>query len=316
LNTVPVDAAQDPAPQSTSLVSVVTPSYNQGLFIEQTILSVLEQDYPAIEYLVMDGGSTDQTLDVLRKYSNRLAFVSEKDRGQAHAVNKGFRRASGEILAFLNSDDTYLPGAVSAAVKGLQARPDAPFLYGDAYHIDEDGRILNRYPTEPFSSSRLGDTCFICQPAVFIRRSALDKAGYLDEALNYCLDYELWIRLSRLAEPVYLNRYLANSRLYKSTKTLSQRRQAHWDIARMWKRLDGRVPTTWTFGLAFAILETRLRLDRTRPIRNAVFILTLSTLSTWLFLYLNKAITPEERQQIRHWVGLVVKGAGKAVLKA
>jgi len=316
LSAVPAGCVQNPTLASTPLVTVVTPSYNQGRFIEQAILSVLDQDYPAIEYLVMDGGSSDQTLDVLRKYSKRLAFVSEKDRGQAHAVNKGFRRASGEILAFLNSDDKYLPGAVSAAVKGLQAQPDAPFLYGEAYHIDEDGRILDRYPTEPFSCSRLADTCFICQPTVFIRKGALDEAGYLDETLNYCLDYELWIRLSRLAEPVYLTRYLANSRLHKTTKTFGQKRQVHWEIARMLKRLNGRVPTTWTFGLALVILETRLCLDRTKPIQNAVFILALSTLSTWLCLYLNQRIRREERQQIRHWVGLVIKGAGKAILKA
>ncbi len=316
LGTAPAGGVQNPTPASTPLVTIVTPSYNQGRFIEQAILSVLEQDYPAIEYLVMDGGSGDQTIDILRGYSKRLAFVSEKDRGQAHAVNKGFRRASGEILAFLNSDDKYLPGAVSAAVKALQAQPDAPFLYGEAHHIDEAGRILDRYPTEPFSCSRLTETCFICQPTVFIRKGALDKAGYLDEALNYCLDYELWIRLSRLAEPVYLTRYLAHSRLYRATKTLSQRRQVHWEIARMLKRLNGRVPTTWTFGLAHVILDTRLRLDRTKPIQNAAFILALTALSTWLCLYLNQRITREEGQQIRYWVGLVVKGAGKAILKA
>jgi glycosyltransferase involved in cell wall biosynthesis len=292
------------------LVTIVTPSFNQGRFVERTILSVLEQDYPLIEYLVMDGGSTDQTLEILQKYSNRLAFVSEKDRGQAHAINKGFMRAHGDILAFLNSDDTYLPGAVSAAVEGLQGNRGAPFLYGEAHSIDEAGEILDRYPTEPFSFERLHETCFICQPAVFVARSAIEQAGYLDEDLNYCLDYEWWIRLSRLGQPAYIKKYLANTRVYATTKTLGQRRQFHWEIARMWKRVEGRVPSAWVFALAHAIIEVRFKLDRTKPRQDAVFVLALSALSTWLFFHLNQEIQREEAQQILGWVRAALRSAG------
>jgi glycosyltransferase involved in cell wall biosynthesis len=297
------------------LVTIVTPSYNQGRFIEETILSVLTQDYPAIEYLVMDGGSTDETLEILKKYSGRLEFVSEKDRGQSHAINKGFRRARGEILAFLNSDDTYLPGAVRAAVKSLCAAPEAPFLYGEGYHIDERGRILDRYPTEGFSYERFHDTCFVCQPTVFIRRTALEIAGYLDENLHYCMDYELWIRLAKVGRPVHIDRSLANSRLHAATKTMGQRRACHWEIAQMWKRLERAVPTNWVFGLAHAIVETRLKLNRSKPAQNASFVLILSLLSTLLFLRFNHGLRREESARIREWLGSVFRGAGRLLLK-
>lgn len=290
------------------LVTIVTPSFNQGRFIEQTMLSVLGQDYPFLEYLVIDGGSTDETLCILQNYSDRLIYVSEKDRGQAHAINKGFRRARGDILAFLNSDDTYLPGAVSAAVQALLENPGSPFLYGEAYSIDECGRILDRYPTEPFSAERLLDTCFICQPTVFIPRWAVEKAGYLDEDLNYSLDYELWIRLSRLGQPAYVTKYLANTRVYATTKTLGQRRQCHWEIARVLRRFTGRVPRAWVFALAHAIIETRFHLDRTKPAQNTLFTMTLCVLSTWLFFYLNQEIKREEGRQIVEWLTSVLRG--------
>jgi hypothetical protein len=301
---------------SHPLVTIVTPSYNQGRYVEETILSVLSQDYPAIEYLVMDGGSSDETLQVLNQYSGRLLFVSEKDRGQSHAINKGFRRARGEIVAFLNSDDTYLPGAVSAAVKGLEADPEAPFLYGEGYHTAEDGKILDRYPTERFSSERLRDTCFVCQPTVFMRKAALEKVGYLDENLHYCLDYDLWIRLARLGPPTYLDRFLANSRLHADTKTLGQRRSCHWETARMWKRIEKRVPTAWVFALAHAVVETRLKFNRARPAQNALFVLSLSALSAILFLHLNREIRREERAQIREWLGSVYRGGCRLFSKA
>jgi glycosyltransferase involved in cell wall biosynthesis len=316
MNVAQLSAGEREGVNDEPLVTIVTPSYNQGRFIEETILSVLNQDYPAIEYLVFDGGSNDQTLDILAKYSDRLSFISEKDRGQAHAINKGFQKAKGEIVAFLNSDDTYLPGAVSAAVRGMAQNPFAPFLYGQGYHIDENNNILERYPTEPFSDERLRETCFLCQPTVFIRKAALEKAGYLDERLHFCLDYELWIRLARLGEPIYLNRYLANSRLYETNKTLGQRRRFHWEIAGMWKRVEGRVPTSWVFGLAHAIIETRLKLDRSKPYENALFILILSAISSLLFLRLNGGMKREERREIQRWTGFVFKGMRSRLLRS
>jgi len=301
--------------EALPLVSIVTSSLNQGRFIEETILSVLGQDYPAIEYLVMDGGSTDETLAILERHSDRLIFVSEKDCGHAHAVNKGFQRARGEILAFLNSDDTYLPGAVSAAVAALQKNPEAPFVYGEGYYVDEYGCPLDRYPTERFSSQRLQDTCFICQPTAFVRREALQKAGYVNEELRCCFDYELWVRLSSLGEPVYLDRLLAHYRLHSSSRTICERRATHWEVARMWKRRIGQVPSSWIFALAHVILETRLRLDRSKSRQDAAFLLAVSCLSAWLFIYFNHRVRRDEWRQIVEWLSMVARAVRKAFWK-
>ena len=184
--------------QEPPLVTIVTPSYNQGRFIEETILSVLNQDYPRIEYIIMDGGSTDQTLDILRKYTGRLTWHSEKDNGQSDAINKGLRLAKGEILAYLNSDDTYLPGAITRAVRYLTAKnPDSPLVYGEGYHITAEGTIIERYPTEPFDFQHLAETCFICQPTTFWKRDVMETIGLFDENLHYAMDYDYWIRVAK-----------------------------------------------------------------------------------------------------------------------
>ncbi|HLA97025.1 MAG TPA: glycosyltransferase family 2 protein, partial [Anaerolineales bacterium] len=138
------------------LVSIVTPSFNQGRFLEETIQSVLAQDYPRIEYLIVDGGSTDGSLEIIRRYADRLGWwVSEPDRGQTEALNKGFARARGEIFAWLNSDDTYLPQAVSEAVAYLQAHPEAGMVYGDANLVDEHGRVIGKFPARQTDYQRL-----------------------------------------------------------------------------------------------------------------------------------------------------------------
>lgn len=300
---------------SPPMVTIVTPSFNQGRFITDTILSVLDQDYSAIEYLVMDGGSADETLDILNAYSDRLFFVSEKDRGQAHAINKGFQRARGDFLAFLNSDDTYLPGAVSAAVKALLENPEAPFVYGEGYLADESGQVFERYPTEQFSDDRLRETCFICQPTVFIRREALEKTGYLDEQLHFCLDYELWTRLCALGQPVYIEQFLARARVHPLAKSVCQRRALHLEAARMWKRKNGYVPDPWIFGLAQAVAETRLNLDRSKRIHNGLFVLAISCLLAGLALYFNHRVGASERRLIVSWMSSAAKGVFRGILR-
>lgn len=187
------------------LVSIVTPSYNQAQFLEQTISSVLGQDYPNLEYLIADGGSTDGSREIIQRHSDRLAWwVSEPDAGQAEAINKGLRRARGEIVAWLNSDDLYLPGAVSQAVEVLNKNPDLGFVYGEAITIDENGKPLGRFRFEEWGLVDLASFRIICQPAVFMRRSVLERAGYLDSSYHYMLDHHLWIRMARLAPVAFV----------------------------------------------------------------------------------------------------------------
>ncbi|PTL36668.1 hypothetical protein CLG94_03015 [Candidatus Methylomirabilis limnetica] len=205
------------------LVSIVTPSYNQGRFIEETILSVLTQDYPNIEYIVIDGASTDNTLDILKKYEGRLTWISEPDLGQSHAINKGFRMAKGEILAWLNSDDTYLPGAIGKVVQHFQANPAAMMVYGEGYLIDEHSRIKQRFPyTEEFNLWKLiylWDN--ILQQTAFFRGQIFDHIDLLDENLHYGMDWDLWIRIGKKFRVDYIPEYLGNLREYSEAKTFS-----------------------------------------------------------------------------------------------
>lgn len=240
------------------LVSVVTPSYNHGSYIEATIQSVLSQDYPNLEYIVVDGGSQDNTVEILKRYAGRLLWVSEPDRGQADAINKGFRMACGEILAWLNSDDTYLPGAVRQVTQYFQTHPDVSMVYGEGHHVDVEGNILERYPTEPFNYQRLSECCLICQPTVFFRADVFREVGPLDIHLHYCLDYEYWMRIAKRFRIGYLEAYLATSRLHMDTKTLSQRVAVHEESLRVVKHYYGRVPASWLYAYAAAYLTEKL----------------------------------------------------------
>lgn len=220
------------------LVSIVTPSFNQAQFIEATISSVLAQDYPRIEYIVADGGSTDGTLEILRRYGDRITWLSEPDRGQSHAINKGFSRARGEILAWLNSDDTYLPQAVSTAVKHLTAHPACAMVYGEGYCIDEAGRVTGRFPaTRPFDLWQLVYVSdFILQQTVFFRREAVEAVGGLDESLNWAMDWDLFIRIGKLFQVDCLPQYMANLREYRSAKTASGGIPRLRELARVMRR--------------------------------------------------------------------------------
>jgi len=204
-------------------VSIITPSYNQADYLEQTILSVLGQDYDSIEYLVVDGGSTDSSVEIIQRYSDRLAWwVSERDAGQADAINKGFMRARGDIVAWLNSDDLYLPGAVAQAVAAFQAYPEVGLVFGDAITIDPQGRRLNRLTFGDWGLDELVGFRIICQPAVFMRRSALERAGYLDPAYHYLLDHQLWLRIACLSPIHHVSQIWAEARQHPGAKNVAQ----------------------------------------------------------------------------------------------
>jgi len=180
------------------IVSIITPSFNQARYLEQTIQSVLTQDYPHIEYLVIDGGSTDSSVELIKKYEDRFAYwISEKDSGQAEAINKGLSRAKGQIIAWLNSDDYYLPHTVSGVVRVFEENPDLVMVYGNMLAVDEQGQTINLLKYKQLSLEDL--LCFqiIGQPSTFFRRTALEKAGLLDTSLHFLLDHHLWLRIAQ-----------------------------------------------------------------------------------------------------------------------
>jgi glycosyltransferase involved in cell wall biosynthesis len=202
------------------VVSIVTPSFNQGAFIGQTIDSVLSQDYPHIDYRVIDGGSTDDTVAVLKSYGDRVAWVSEKDRGQTHAINKGMAQARGSIRAYLNSDDLLRPGAVSRAVEHFRTTPVCDLVYGRDAMIDAAGSYLGMYPTREYSFEELVERCCISQPAAFWRSRLADRIGPFDEALSLVMDYDYWLRADRSGAQIeHIPDVLAHTRHHRQTKT-------------------------------------------------------------------------------------------------
>ena len=205
------------------LVSVITPSYNQAKFLEATIQSVLSQDYPEVEYIIVDGGSTDGSVDIIKRYSDRLAWwVSERDQGQTDAINKGFARAKGQVLAWLNSDDTYQPGAIRQAADFLQAHAEVGMVYGDTNFIDEAGRQIGRFGAAQTNYSLLRQGyVHIPQQASFFSADLWQKVGPLDPSFYFAMDYDLWVRLAKLAPLVYNPQLWANFRLHGSGKTIA-----------------------------------------------------------------------------------------------
>lgn len=223
------------------LVSIITPSFNQSPFIEQTIRSVLEQDYPHIEYIIVDGGSSDGSLDIIKKYAHQLAWwVSEPDRGQTDAINKGFAHAHGQILAWINSDDTYEAGAVAAAVEVMQGRPEVGLVYGDANFIDGAGRVTGRFPAAQTSYARLRrGYVHIPQQAAFFQADLWKKVGPLDPSFFFAMDYDLWVRLARLAPVLYVPRLWANFRLHTLGKTFASDDRCWPEMIRVHRRDGG-----------------------------------------------------------------------------
>jgi glycosyltransferase involved in cell wall biosynthesis len=209
------------------LVTIVTPSFNQARYLQATYTSVISQEYPNIEYFIVDGSSTDGSTELIRKWAeeknSRLAWwISEKDKGQAEAINKGLMRAKGEIIAWLNSDDIYMKGAVSKAVQAFKANPDAGLIFSNVFSIDSDSDLINVMRFKDWGLKELMAFNIIGQAGVFIRREALEASGYPDTTYHYLLDHQLWLRIAEKFPIKYVNDYFAAARFHSEAKNISQ----------------------------------------------------------------------------------------------
>ncbi len=249
------------------LITVVTPSYNQARFIEETIRTVLLQGYPRLEYIVMDGGSTDGSAEIIRRYAPWIShWTSERDAGQSDAINKGFRMANGEIIAWLNSDDTYHPNALREAARAFAANPACGMIYGACDIINEDGSLYRRYPSRSFDLKILINTWnFVPQPATFFRRDVYRRVGEVDMDLHYSMDRDLWIRLGRAAGAVKIEPLLANIRYYDDCKTAAISRAGRRERLMICRRYGGTVFSR--VYRQYAMDELRLRLGFLKGVR-------------------------------------------------
>ncbi len=223
-------------------ISIVTPSFNQARFLEKTILSVLNQDYPNLEYIIIDGGSLDGSVEIIKKYERRLAWwVSEPDRGQSAAINKGFAASSGDLLAWLNSDDAYMPGTLQVAGRVFAARPEIDLLYGDTLLIDQNDVLLRELKEVRFSKRALVHGAVnLVQPNALWRRQAFFQAGALRTDYHYCLDVDLWLRMIGCGSRFYhVRRPFALYRLHTDAKSVARPDLTAEELRRLNKEVLG-----------------------------------------------------------------------------
>jgi glycosyltransferase involved in cell wall biosynthesis len=222
-------------------VSIVTPSFNQARFLERTIQSVLNQTYEDIEYIIIDGGSTDGSQEIIGRYEDRLAYwISERDKGQTDAINKGFARASGAVMAWLNSDDTLEPQAVEQAVAALEENPKVGMVYGHGFFINAKDEKIGEFPSAQTDYRRLRrGYVHICQQAAFWRADLWRKAGPLDDSIYFAMDYDLWLRLSKETPILFINEHWANFRLHGDAKTIAEDDRCWPDMLRIHLRDGG-----------------------------------------------------------------------------
>lgn len=236
-------------------ISVIIPSFNQGEYIQRTISSILSQNYPNLECLVMDGGSTDNTIDILNRYGTNIIWESKTDNGQANAVNKGIQKSTGEVIAWINSDDTYEPETLMTIGQTFKDNSDISLVYGKANYIDKNDRYLRPYDVKNFTSQselveHLSKFCCMCQPAVFFRKSIVEQHGYLDETLYNCMDYEYWMRLAKHEKFLYIDQVFSNFRMYRENKSIKSRANLYNEVIQSIKKHYGYVPIYTAAGLS------------------------------------------------------------------
>lgn len=254
-------------------ISVVTPSFNQAQFLEATMRSVLEQDYPELEYIVVDGGSSDGSAEIIRKYAGRLAWwVSEPDKGQADAINKGLQRATGDVVAYLNSDDLYFPGALRAIAAAFEKTPGAGVIYGRTQKIDAHGAETKPLFLTPWNARLHKTLCLVPQPSSFYSRAAWEACGPFDGELGYVLDWDFLLRVERRFPILAIEEPISQFRVYPQTKSSAGGWVRLGEIARIARKYDGVLNAN---NLLYQALKAAHRVERTlhldgRPLRRFV----------------------------------------------
>ncbi len=243
--------------------SVVIPSYNQGIYLERTLQSIYQQTSVDFDCYVADGGSNDHTVKILQAWAEQhenFRWHSRPDQGQADAVNQAIANTTGEIIAWINSDDLYYPEAFTKMAAIFQKYPDHFVIYGQADYIDAQDQPIEPYPTQAWNYEHLKDICYLCQPAVFFRRTCIQEWGCLNIELHYCLDYELWLRWGQRTAFYYVPEVLAGSRQYPNNKTLGGRLTAHAELNQMLKQNLGYVPDRHLINVARVQTEDDLNM--------------------------------------------------------
>lgn len=236
------------------LITIAIPSFNQGQFLDDALTSIFQQEIPT-EVFILDGGSSDNSLEIIHKWKHRLAgWRSNKDNGQAAAINEGIAQGQAPYVCWLNSDDWFLPGGLAKLVNELETHPESQAVYGRSWNfIQKSGKL---YPVwvEPFNEKRLALRCIISQPATLIRRSAWQTVNGVDDKLHMAMDYDLWWRLYQTMGPLrYFDEFVAVNREHDATKTKTQRRRHYQEAMMVVRKHYGHIPIKWWLAQPYAV---------------------------------------------------------------
>lgn len=295
-------------------ISIITPSFNQGGFIEETIRSVISQEGDFyLDYIIMDGGSADNSVEIIKKYEALLEdkkwpvkcaginyrWVSKKDEGQAYAISKGFNMADGSVFAWLNSDDTYLPDAMNAVAEYFRAYPQTGMVYGKTYFTDKTGVVIGTYPTEPFNAKKLAMVTFMTQSSTFFTKKTYYEAGGLYTHLHYTMDFDFWVRVSKKFKIEYLDAFLSTYRLHAESKTMSDSHAFKFqdEYLRTVMKYYSWAPANRVYGYCYSRLKCTAPafLVRLQPL----FICLTLVMTAVTYIFLNKGIRTEDIRMLK-----------------